>query len=194
MSAWKRMMLALGLVDEYEQDDDGRRAPGEGPPPGGQARPLQRPPSRVPPPPPPGVGRTRTHPGPSSVRPVVGGGHPAPGPRPGGARTGGVVVRPPGAMETTAARAEVVEAREINDAKRIADLIRERIPVVVDLRSAEPDMARRVVDFSSGLTYALDGSLKKTSKGVILVSPPRVQLSSREERRLTALGLFDSDD
>ena len=43
--------------------------------------------------------------------------------------------------------------------------------VVLDLRSStEPAMVRRIVDFASGLTYALDGKMAKTSQGVILVS------------------------
>ena len=195
MSAWKRMMLALGLVDEYEQEEEhSRRSPGDGPPSGGPPRPRQRPPTRVPPPPPPGPGRPRTPPGPgpSGVRPVGAGPPSGLGPSPTSRPRSGVVMRP-GMGETTAPRAEVIEAREINDAKRIADLIRERVPVVVDLKSAEPEMARRVVDFSSGLTYALDGSLKKVGKGVILVSPPRVELSSREVRRLAALGLYEAE-
>lgn len=177
MSAWKRMMLALGLVDEYEEDEQASRArpPGNGPAPAGPPRPRQRPPSRPPAAPPSAPGGLRT---------VPPGGGPRPGPRP------GVTVRP-GGRETVVSRAEVIEAREINDAKRIADLVRERIPVVVDLRAAEPDMARRVVDFSSGLAYALDGALTKAAKGVVLVSPPRVELSPREVGRLQALGLHD---
>lgn len=197
MSAWKRMMLALGLVDEYEQDDEGspRRAPGAGPSPAGQARPRQHPPTRAQMPPQAGSVRPGTQPGPAPPITRTGG---VPtggvGPRPGGGPRSGVVIRPGGSVqETTAARAIVIEAREIEDAKRIADSIRERVPVVVDLRSADPGMARRVVDFSSGLTYALDGALKKTAKGVVLVSPPRVELSSREVRRLAALGLYETD-
>ena len=187
MSAWKRMMLALGLVDEYEEDEQAPRPrpPGNGTAPGGPPRPRQRPPSRPPGAPRPG-GAPPSPPG--GVRPVPPGGPPSGGPRPG--QRSGVVVRP--GVRETSARAQVIEAREINDAKRIADLVRERIPVVVDLKNAEPDMARRLVDFASGLTYALDGTLTKVAKGVVLVSPPRVELSPREVSRLNALGLHDS--
>ncbi len=188
MSAWKRMMLALGLVDEYEEDEQAPRPrpPGNGPAPGGPPRPRQRPPSRPPGAPRPGSGAPPSPPG--GVRPVPPGGPPSGGPRPG--QRSGVVVRP--GVRESSARAQVIEAREINDAKRIADLVRERIPVVVDLKKAEPDMARRVVDFASGLTYALDGTVTKVAKGVVLVSPPRVELSPREVSRLHALGLHDS--
>lgn len=84
----------------------------------------------------------------------------------------------------------MITANSFSDAKRLADLIRERVPVVVNLRDADVEMVRRLVDFSSGLIYALDGTMKKVAEGVILVSPPRVTLSPDEERRLTDLGLY----
>lgn len=103
----------------------------------------------------------------------------------------GVVVRPGDYTGPTASHAEIIAAHSFSDAKRLADMIRERIPVLVNLRDTEPDMVRRLVDFSSGLIYALDGTMRKVSEGVILVSPPRVTLSVDEERRLADLGLYD---
>jgi FtsZ-interacting cell division protein YlmF len=54
-------------------------------------------------------------------------------------------------------------------------------------------MVRRIVDFSSGLTYALDGRMSKTAQGVILVTPPGVVLGVAEQERLGRLGLFGPD-
>jgi cell division inhibitor SepF len=51
-------------------------------------------------------------------------------------------------------------------------------------------MVRRLVDFTSGLTYALDGRMAKIEQGVILVTPAGVSLSVDEEARLAALGLY----
>ncbi len=90
--------------------------------------------------------------------------------------------------------AEVLVAEEFDDAKRMADYLRDRLPVVLDLRSAGPDTVRRLVDFCSGITYALDGTMTKINTGVILVSPPRVTLSREERRRLADLGLYSVDD
>ncbi len=90
--------------------------------------------------------------------------------------------------------AEVIEARAFSDAQRVADLLRNRLPVVLDLRSTEPEMVRRLVDFASGLTYALDGSMRKIAQGVILVSPPRVSIGRDEKRRLADLGLYSVGD
>ncbi len=94
----------------------------------------------------------------------------------------------------SAPESEVIVAKAFVDAQRLADFIRSRTPVVLDLRTTEPEMVRRLVDFASGLTYALDGSMRKVAQGVILVSPPRVSLSTDERRRLSDLGLFEAPD
>jgi cell division inhibitor SepF len=62
---------------------------------------------------------------------------------------------------------------------------------VLDLRGTEPDTVRRLVDFASGITYALEGTMQKVAQGVILVAPARTTLSEDEVRRLAALGLYD---
>lgn len=90
--------------------------------------------------------------------------------------------------------AEVIEARAFGDAQRVADLLRDRLPAVLDLRATEPEMVRRLVDFASGLTYALDGNMRKIAQGVILVSPPRVTIGRDEKRRLAELGLYSVGD
>ena len=102
-----------------------------------------------------------------------------------------VVVRPGERAGSTVGYTETIEAGGLDDAKRIADLMRERIPVIIDLRGTDPAMVRRLVDFSSGLVYALDGSMRKVAEGVLLVSPPRVKILDRELRRLAELGLYD---
>ncbi|MEA2001099.1 MAG: cell division protein SepF [Actinomycetota bacterium] len=86
----------------------------------------------------------------------------------------------------------IIEARTLSDAQTLADYIREGRPVVLDLRETEAAMVRRLVDFSSGLTYALDGRMVKVAKGVILVTPAETSVSVDERRRLAALGLYDT--
>lgn len=99
-------------------------------------------------------------------------------------------VRPMAAQDATT---QVVEVRDFDDAKVLADRIRDREPVVLNLRETSPEMVRRIIDFSTGLTYALDGSMRKIAEGVILVSPPRVSIGRDEKRRLADLGLYDRD-
>lgn len=90
--------------------------------------------------------------------------------------------------------AAIVEARTLSDAQTLADHIREGQPVVLDLRETETAMVRRLVDFSSGLTYALDGRMVKVATGVILVTPAGASVGIEERRRLAALGLYDADN
>jgi cell division inhibitor SepF len=179
-------MLYLGLVDEDEMDDGQADAPyrSERNDPAASPR-VQAGPQTAPAAPVrqlnPNRGARRIEPpDPSRRRSVA---------EPRITSESGVVVRH-GDYGTGAGHAEVITAHSFADAKRLADLIRERVPVVVNLRDTEPDMVRRLVDFSSGLIYALDGTMKKVADGVILVSPPRVTLSPDEERRLTELGLY----
>ncbi|HSG78283.1 MAG TPA: cell division protein SepF [Acidimicrobiia bacterium] len=89
---------------------------------------------------------------------------------------------------------EIITARSYSDAQALADHIRASIPVVLDLRKVEPAMVRRLVDFASGLTYALGGSMRKISQGVILVSPANVNISRSERRRLAELGFYQSPE
>ena len=95
-------------------------------------------------------------------------------------------------VKSADAQCDIVEATDFSDAKLLADRIRERVPVVLNLRATDPDMVRRLVDFASGLTYALDGTMRKTSEGVIMVLPPRVSLGREEKRRLADLGLYST--
>lgn len=98
------------------------------------------------------------------------------------------------AVPTTEAQSDVVEPEHFDDAKLLADRIRDRVPVVLNMRNTEPEMVRRIVDFCTGLTYSLDGSMRKIDEGVILVLPPRVSLGREEKRRLADLGLYNLGD
>lgn len=88
----------------------------------------------------------------------------------------------------------ILLVEEFGDARILADRVRDRTPVVLDLRSSTGDLQRRVIDFSSGLIYALDGTMRKVGDGLILVLPPRVGLSRDEKRRLASLGAYELED
>jgi FtsZ-interacting cell division protein YlmF len=91
-------------------------------------------------------------------------------------------------------QSDILVVEEFGDARMLADRVRDRTPVVLDMRSADPDLVRRIVDFSSGLIYALDGSMRKVGDGLVLVLPPRVTLSRDEKRRLSGLGAYELED
>jgi cell division inhibitor SepF len=91
-------------------------------------------------------------------------------------------------------QADILVVEEFGDAKVLADRVRDRVPVVLDLRRTQPDLVRRVIDFGSGLIYALDGTMNKIGDGLVVVLPPRVVLSRDERRRLQRLGVYELDD
>ncbi len=91
-------------------------------------------------------------------------------------------------------QSDILVLEEFADARMLADRVRDRVPVVLDMRHIDSDTVRRVVDFSSGLIYALDGSMRKVGDGLIVVLPSRVTLSRDEKRRLSALGAYELDD
>ena len=91
-------------------------------------------------------------------------------------------------------QSDILVVEEFGDARMLADRVRDRTPVVLDMRLADPDLVRRVVDFSSGLIYALDGSMRKVGDGLVAVLPPRVTLSRDEKRRLASLGAYELSD
>lgn len=95
------------------------------------------------------------------------------------------------AIRPSDVQADILIIEEFGDAKILADRVRDRVPVVLDLRQTEPDLVRRVIDFSSGLIYALEGTMNKVAEGVVAVLPPRVVLSHDERRRLARLGVYD---
>ena len=91
-------------------------------------------------------------------------------------------------------QSDILYVEEFADARALADRVRDRVPVVLDMRSIDSNLVRRIVDFSSGLIYALDGSMRKVGEGLVLVLPPRVTLSRDERRRLAGLGAYELDD
>ena len=91
-------------------------------------------------------------------------------------------------------RADILLVEEFADARVLADRVRARTPVVIDMRQTDPELVRRVVDFASGLIYALDGTMRKVGDGLVLVLPPRVSLNREEKRRLASLGAYELDE
>lgn len=82
----------------------------------------------------------------------------------------------------------LVTPQDFDDAQQIADRLRAGTPVIVDLQSCGRDLSKRLTDFCSGLTYALEGSLEYIGEKVVLLAPHNVELSSEapgglQERR-----------
>src|SRR4029079_17817965 len=88
------------------------------------------------------------------------------------------------------AKVHLVQPRAFNDAKQIADRFKAQIPVIIKLQSAGTELSKRLIDFASGLTYALDGSMQRVADRVFLLTPRDVELSAEEKARAMERGGF----
>jgi cell division inhibitor SepF len=183
-----KIMAYLGLVDDYDDYDDlsDRRQPASRPtPPPRPPRPEQRgredereddrydgyerPPmgtvSRIRPVDRNGVPATAT----SSSRPAV------------------IPL-----ASTESARPYIVAPVRFSDAKDIGDHMRQSNPVIVNLQQADRDLQRRMIDFCSGIAYALSCEMERVADQVFLLTPSNVTVSPEERARLVSRG-FNSD-
>ncbi len=94
-------------------------------------------------------------------------------------------------MPSTAARVHVVEPRGFDEAQEVGDRLKVNQPVIINLQGLTRDLQRRMIDFSSGLTYALSGSMQRVAEQVFLLTPSNVEVSQEEKERLQARGLFN---
>ncbi|HIF65418.1 MAG TPA: cell division protein SepF [Acidimicrobiia bacterium] len=109
-----------------------------------------------------------------------------------GAPAGGAEVVPTGSVRTipiTSAKPHVVAPRTFNEAQQLADRFKADQPVIVNLQTANRDLARRIIDFVSGLCYALGGKMEKVADHVYLLAPSHVNLAEEERQRLQERGL-----
>jgi len=184
---WRKTMLYLGLgpdeeYDDYEagyDDPAPASARGRQPGPGYQTAPAPEEPSAI-----------------GAVRPINSRGEPA--------STGGgpVLSTPPSAVRprpqvvrpipvTPNAKPHLVVPTSFNQAQEVADKFRGSQPVIVNLQAADRDLARRLIDFASGLCYGLNGQMEKVANQVYLLTPTNVEVSVEERRRLHERG-YDS--
>jgi cell division inhibitor SepF len=166
MSFWKRTMDYLGLgpddaYDDYDLEDDYEPAPRSRRPPEPESRQARGETGAE------GVVRTLpsrpTFPSrdfdPSQARRTAERDDSGVQPRP--QRTSGGNVEP-----TT------VRPRRFDQAQEVADKFKDGQPVIMNLEGSDREVARRLIDFASGLCYGLDGSMEKVANGVYLLKPP----------------------
>jgi cell division inhibitor SepF len=88
-------------------------------------------------------------------------------------------------------RVHFVAPKNFNDVQDVADKFKDAIPVILNLQSTDTDLAKRLIDFSSGLTYALDGGMQRVADKVFLLTPRNVEVSAEERARLVEKGFFN---
>jgi cell division inhibitor SepF len=95
-----------------------------------------------------------------------------------GGRAGGVQVH-------------LVIPKSFNDAQQVADQFKDAVPVILNLQGTDTDLSKRLIDFASGLTYALDGGMQRIADKVFLLTPRNVEVSAEERARLIEKGFFN---
>ena len=85
----------------------------------------------------------------------------------------------------------LVVPKSFNDAQQIADQFKDAVPVILNLQGTDTDLSKRLIDFASGLTYALDGGMQRIADKVFLLTPRNVEVSAEERARLIEKGFFN---
>lgn len=83
------------------------------------------------------------------------------------------------------------EPKRFNEAREIGERYRQGIPVIMNLQGADDAVARRLVDFASGLVFGLDGKIEMVASRVYLLTPANVEVSAEERERLVEGGFFN---
>jgi cell division inhibitor SepF len=85
----------------------------------------------------------------------------------------------------------LVIPKNFNDAQQIADKFKVDVPVIINLQSSDTELSKRLIDFCSGLTYALDGGMQRVGEKIFLLTPRNVEVSAEERARLIEKGFFN---
>ena len=88
-------------------------------------------------------------------------------------------------------RVHLVVPKSFNDAQQIADKFKDSIPVILNLQGTDVDLSKRLIDFASGLTYALNGGMQRIADKVFMLTPRNVEISAEERARLIEKGFFN---
>jgi cell division inhibitor SepF len=101
-------------------------------------------------------------------------------------------LRPVGGGRTNGdVRVHLVIPKSFNDAQQVADKFKDNVPVILNLQGTETDLSKRLIDFASGLTYALDGGMQRIADKVFMLTPRNVEISAEERARLIEKGFFN---
>lgn len=93
--------------------------------------------------------------------------------------------------ESKKPRVAIAEPHEFEEVQMIGDDFKENTPVIINLQNTNQDLSKRIIDFCSGLTYALGGNIKKVADRVFLITPHNTLVTSNEKEILREKGLYN---
>ncbi len=88
-------------------------------------------------------------------------------------------------------RVHLVIPKSFNDAQQVADRFKDGVPVVLNLQGTDTELSKRLIDFGSGLTYAMDGGMQRIADKVFMLTPRDVEISAEERAQLIEKGFFN---
>lgn len=91
---------------------------------------------------------------------------------------------------TTQLKVVVVSPESFDEARDIAEHLKSKKPVVINLEGVEREIARRIIDFLSGAVFSLDGNIQKVSSGIFLIAPYNVGIMGDFKDELRNKGVF----
>jgi cell division inhibitor SepF len=83
------------------------------------------------------------------------------------------------------------EPKRFNEARELGERFKDAVPVIMNLQQTEDSIARRLVDFASGLVFAHDGKIELVANRVYLLTPADVEVSAEERERLREGGFYN---
>ncbi len=169
---WQRTLEFLGLVEEPYDDDDYDSASESDTAAAGR-RDRERPSSEAAP-------RQER----SNVRTLTSSRQ---SPADGGGGTAGTT------RQVAGAKVHVTNPATFNDVEEVGVHFRNGVPVIMNLAGASEGVAKRLLDFASGLIFGLDGRIERVGDRVFLLTPVGVDVSTEERRRLSERGFFNQD-
>lgn len=92
---------------------------------------------------------------------------------------------------STGHKVHLTEPSTFNDVEEVGENFRNGVPVIMNLAGASENVAKRLLDFASGLIFGLDGRIERVGDRVFLLTPSGVDVSTEERRRLTERGFFN---
>lgn len=96
--------------------------------------------------------------------------------------------------EEGGAKMILLEPRAYSESQQIADHLKKRNTVVVNLKRVTPEQAKRIVDFLSGTIYAISGDLQKIGGGIFLCTPNNVSVQGKITNETGGKGIHDNDN
>ena len=84
---------------------------------------------------------------------------------------------------TSAFKLVVIEPKSFDECPKLVDSLKGRRPVIINLEKIETETAKKIFDFLSGATYALNGNVQKVANNIFIFAPESVDIAANQDER-----------